>query len=302
MNIFLIVSGVVLANASLDIAFHDTVKTVIFCIITISLLIMANTGWNLYNFSLKRDNEHNATNILDNNDHEEYIKMFWVGLMDGDGSIQVNHWRKLSLQYRLIIKLSNIRSNYNMLIKVAKVIGGTVRITGKGADVIWVVNKKEEVEEIIKIYDTYPPLTSKKICQLAFLKTCLTNLSVDIYLLNRNLKYDKQLTIIKSNINYNIPSYFKVWLSGFIEAEGCFSIRKYNNHSFSIGQNDDIYLIDAIKQYFKVTNKVRNPYGKFYVLEVYKKEALLKIITHCTNYPLLGEKLESLKKFSNHIK
>jgi hypothetical protein len=110
------------------------------------------------------------------------------------------------------------------------------------------------------------------------------------------------LTVIKSNINYNIPSYFKVWLSGFIEAEGCFSIRKYNNHSFSIGQNDDIYLIDAIKQYFKVTNKVRNPYGKFYLLEVYKKEALLKIITHCTNYPLLGEKLESLKKISNYIK
>jgi uncharacterized protein (DUF433 family) len=97
-----------------------------------------------------------------------------------------------------------------MLIKVAKVVGGTVRITGKGVDVIWVVNKKEEVEEIIKIYDTYPPLTSKNICQLAFLKTCLTKTSVDIYLLNRNLKYDKQLTVIKSNINYNIPSYFKV--------------------------------------------------------------------------------------------
>ena len=37
-------------------------------------------------------------------------------------------------------------------------------------------------------------------------------------------------------------------MSGFIEAEGCFSIRKNNNHSFSIGQNDDIYLINAIKQ------------------------------------------------------
>jgi uncharacterized protein (DUF433 family) len=224
--------------------------------------------------------------------------MFWVGLMDGDGSIQVNHWREQSLQYRLIIKLSNLKSNYNMLIEITKVIGGTVRITGKGADVIWVVNKKQEVEEIIKIYDTYPPLTSKKICQLAFLKTCLTETSVETYLLNRNLKYDKQLTIIKSNINFNIPSYFKGWLSGFIEAEGCFSIRKSNNHSFSIGQNDDLYLIDAIKQYFEVTNKVRNPYGKFYFLEIYKKEVLLKIITHCTNYPLLGEKLESLKKFS----
>ena len=29
--------------------------------------------------------------------NNEYIKMFWVGLMDGDGSIQVNHWRYQSL-------------------------------------------------------------------------------------------------------------------------------------------------------------------------------------------------------------
>jgi len=224
--------------------------------------------------------------------------MFWVGLMDGDGSIQVNHWRKKYLQYRLVIKLSNIRSNYNMLVKIAKVIGGTVRITGKGADVIWVVNKKQEIEKILKIYDTYPPLTSKKICQLAFLKTCLIKTSVEFYLLNRNFKYDKQFTIIKSNINYKIPFYFKEWLSGFIEAEGSFSIRKSNNHSFSIGQNEDIYLIHAIKQYFEITNEIRKSYGKFYFLEVYKKEILLKIITHCRNYPLLGEKLESLKKFN----
>ena len=86
-----------------------------------------------------------------------------------------------------------------------------------------------------------------------------------------------------------------------MEAEGCFSIRKSNNHSFSIGQNDDIYLIDAIKQYFEVINKVRNPYRKFYFIEIYKKEVLLKIITHCANYPLLGEKLESLKKFSQKL-
>jgi hypothetical protein len=57
-------------------------------------------------------------------------------------------------------------------------------------------------------------------------------------------------------------------------------------------------LIEAIKEYFKVTNKVRNSYGKFYLLEIYKKEVLLKIITHCTNYPLLGEKSKSLKIFS----
>jgi hypothetical protein len=88
--------------------------------------------------------------------------------MDGLGSIQVNHSRKQSLQYRLIIKLSELapvqraypgvrvnqrfsklafspkvkdqqakaHPNYNMLVEIAKVIGGTVRIIGKGGDVI----------------------------------------------------------------------------------------------------------------------------------------------------------------------
>lgn len=254
----------------------------------------------LYN-NLKINNQDSSNNLVYKNNYNEYIKMFWVGLMDGDGSIQVNHWREKYLEYRLIIKLSNLKSNYNMLIEIAKVIGGTVRITGKGADVIWVVNKKKEVENIIKIYDTYPPLSSKKICQLAFLKSCLSETLIETYFENRNLKYDKQLDIIKSNINYQIPHYFKAWLSGFIEAEGCFSIRKDNNHSFSIGQNDDIYLIEAIKQHFEASNKIRNPYEKFYFLEIYKKEVLSKIINHCTDYPLLGEKYESLKKFSQKL-
>jgi hypothetical protein len=56
--------------------------------------------------------------------------------MDGDGSIQVNHLDKISLQYRFVIKLSNLISNYNMLVKIAKVIGGNVKITGKNKDVI----------------------------------------------------------------------------------------------------------------------------------------------------------------------
>jgi hypothetical protein len=86
-----------------------------------------------------------------------------------------------------------------MLIKIAKVIGGSVLITGKGIDVIWVVNNKDKVQEIIKIYDVFPPLSSKKLCQLEFLKKCFAtekeNL-VEYYLNNRNFKYINQLDII----------------------------------------------------------------------------------------------------------
>jgi len=287
---FFYVTGVILANASLDIAFHDTILMGNYSMLAL-----------LHTVSIIEKNEH-----IKKSDNE-YIKMFWVGLMDGDGSIQVNHWRKQSLQFRLVIKLSNLASNYNMLIKIAKVIGGNIRVTGKGKDVIWVVNDKKIVQEIIKIFDIYPLLTSKKICQLKFLKKCIEINSVDWYLSNRNNKYIDQSVIINTkslvieNNSFILPPYFKEWFSGFVEAEGCFCIRKNYNYSFSIGQNDDIYLINIIKQYLKASNLIRNPYRNFYLLEIYKKETIITIISHFNNYPLLGEKAKSFQVFKQRF-
>lgn len=276
-------SGVVLANASLDIAFHDKH----FNSLTAILPLIVNIN----------NENNNFKQISENKD--EYIKMFWVGLMDGDGSIQINLWKKKSLQFRFIIKLKNHKLNYDMLVNIAKVIKGTVRIVNNNNEVIWVVDKKETIFNLIYIFDKYPPLTSRLKCQLVFLKACLKDNSIDLYLKKRSLKYSDQLNIV-NNFKTNcliIPSYFPSWLSGFIEAEGCFSIRKKNNHSFSIGQNNDYYLIFAIKQFFNSTNKIRNPYKDFYCLDIYKKDILLKILNHCIYYPLLGEKSRSLNKF-----
>ena len=85
------------------------------------------------------------------------------------------------------------------------------------------------------------------------------------------------------------------------------------NHSFSIGHKDDAYLIQAIRDFFGCAscaaqegtpskeNVVRNPYGKFHSVKIYKKQILLDIIDHCTRYPLLGGKLESLKKLAKKL-
>lgn len=44
------------------------------------------------------------------------MEQFFVGLVDSNvGSIQVNHWRKKSLQFRVIIKLNNTPANVEML-------------------------------------------------------------------------------------------------------------------------------------------------------------------------------------------
>ena len=275
-------SGVVLANASLDIAFHDKHFIYLYFSLTFALSV------------IKIKNPKKLISVNNN----EYLKMYWVGLMDGDGSIQVNHWRKQSLQYRLIIKLKNLEFNYDMLLKIARAIGGIVRIVNTKKEVIWVVDTKETIIKIISIFVKHPPLTSRLICQLEFLKVCLNNPSVSLYLKNRNLKYINQLDIIKaSNQNFIIPYYFSNWLSGFIEAEGCFSIRQKQNHSFSISQKNDYYLLGAIKEFYGINNIIRNPKENFFLLETYKRENLNKIINHCISYPLLGEKSKSLSKF-----
>jgi hypothetical protein len=46
----------------------------------------------------------------------DQMEQFFVGLVDSNvGSIQVNHWRKKSLQFRVIIKLNNTPANVEML-------------------------------------------------------------------------------------------------------------------------------------------------------------------------------------------
>lgn len=223
-----------------------------------------------------------------------YVHKFWVGLMDGVGSIQVNHWRSKVLQYRLVIKLKNCLENIAMLNLIKRYIGGNVKTVGKDKFVIWVVNDKKQLRKIIQIFTNYPPLTSRLRAQLAFMLECFKQENVDWYLRTRDKKY----------LNYNIKdpnfdkSYINEWLSGFIEAEGYFSVKtNHNNHSFTIGHKKDKYLLDYIKNYFNISNQVRIINNKFWFIEVYRKSVLLNIIDHCIKYPLLGEKILSFNKF-----
>jgi hypothetical protein len=251
-------TGVVLANASIDVAMHDRI-----------------------------------------NKDPQYIEKFWVGLMDGDGSLQVNHWKYKNLQYRLVIKLKYCSENFTMLKLIATHIGGLVRTIEDNKFIIWVVNDRKLILKIIRIFNSYPPLTSRLRAQLAFMLECFEKNNVEWYLKARNNKYTKT-NIDITNIDY---SYFNEWLSGFIEAEGCFSIRDVSkNHSFSIRQNNDKYILDMIKNHFDIKNEVRKISDKFWLIEVYRKSVLVKIINHCIEFPLLGEKTISFTKFKDLFK
>jgi heme/copper-type cytochrome/quinol oxidase subunit 1 len=67
-------TGVVLSNASLDVAFHDTVLTLLLGTIKSSFLIMSNTVPFIPSFNL--NSNQNKSELLDKNNYNEYVKMF----------------------------------------------------------------------------------------------------------------------------------------------------------------------------------------------------------------------------------
>ena len=94
-------------------------------------------------------------------DNKYKTEIFFLGLLEGDGSIQVNHWKKRNLQFRIIIKLKYTPANYNMLVELRETLGCmNVRIN-KGF-VLLVENDQIKLQSIIKLIDKHGLFTKRK--------------------------------------------------------------------------------------------------------------------------------------------
>ena len=223
------VTGVILANASIDLALHDT--------------YLLNTFLITYN--------------------KEQLFQFFLGLLEGDGTITVDLIRQKIFRIRIVIALKNHISNINMLNLLNSHIGGRVIISKKYVTLAF--NSKKDIIFIFSLFEKYPLLTSRKICQYNFAQKCLNNqIKIEDFIKERNNKYYNQLDILNSLIfKYSkiLPIYFPIWLSGFIEAEGHFKLIRLrtggiNSYQFQIGQTYDYFIIEMIKIYFKSNHKI----------------------------------------------
>nr|UEK25995.1 hypothetical protein [Mutinus fleischeri] len=244
-----------------------------------------------------------------------YIEQFWVGLLEGDGSIVIRR-NKGNKSYGVFeISLKYLTKNEELLKLISYFIGGTVYYEKKNKEIIkvkWLAISKKDVQNCVNILTKYPLLTSRKICQLDHLLKCIEIQDWNYHLNTRAHKYDMQPNLIEYNTDFKIPTYFKGWVSGFVEAEGCFRMNKNKASSFYISQNNDLYIIKAIQTLFNSNHKIGihkdlrtkvdlSYKNVHYRISISGKPCLNLIKNHFSNYPLLGNKLESYSNWSNSI-
>ncbi len=284
-------SGVVLANASLDIAFHD--KSI--------------------NNKIEKEKVINDKLPYEN----RYIEQFFVGLLEGDGTItcNLNSNKSNSIIIRIVISLNNKVENVNMLNVIKETIGGRVVIERKDRYVTWIASNKNDLAKVFAVLAKYPLLTARKQCQLEFAKNCLLEKDVKNFIENRNNKYKNKSEILQDLSRKVLPYYFPQWFSGFVEAEGNFSLvfnekGQLRKSAFTIGQNDELHILEWIKLYSNSKNTILKDKPKtekggefnYYRLHLYNAESRKFLFEHFYKYPLLGYKKVSYLKFFNYYK
>lgn len=269
-------TGIILANASIDIALHDT-------------LFLINP-------------------IINHNHYrgKDQIQQFFIGLLEGDGTITIDNVRN-KLRVRIVIALKNHPANIDMLNVIKENIGGTIQLSKKYVTITF--QNKKDIKTIFAIIEKYPFLTSRKICQYNFAQKCLNNeISISEFIKKRNEKYFNQLDILNSlRAKYAnaLPIYFPCWLSGFIEAEGNFSLIRsktggIKKMQFNIGQKYDYFILEMIKIYFSSNHKITKDLNKnkdHYRVSIGGEISRNIIYKHFQIYPLQGEKLISYNKW-----
>ena len=95
-----------------------------------------------------------------------YIEQFFVGLLEGDGSITVGYLSERNKRVRIFISLKNIEENKFMLDLIEKYVGGRVAIERGNSYVTWYATSKTDLAKVFAILARYPLLTTKKQCQL----------------------------------------------------------------------------------------------------------------------------------------
>lgn len=233
---------------------------------------------------------------------QEYISIpysfiaFLVGLIDGDGYIQVTKTSKGFIAIKLVISLhlediSTLEYIYSVL-KIGKI---NIYKDLRSPTCKLVINKTD-LQEIL-----FPLLIYHNIFFLTFTRTNQFNLAV--YIIKNDIKlYNVINNIVNIPPVFEIPEnpldyasllFFRNWIVGFTCSEGSFFIKRNNDACFQLKQKIHTNLFEAFKLIFSTDRKINttNNYSQFSVGSISDIQQVINFFSFSGLHPLAGRTL-----------
>lgn len=239
---------------------------------------------------------------------------YWiVGFTDGDGSWVISLYKdyRVPLGYGITFKfiISQRSNDKNILIKIKDYfkLGYIYSRKTDNCSTYVVSNKILLQSSIIPFFQTY---------LLKTVKQYNLNLFISVLSLTPIKSYEKlneikeKLKLMNKHKQYltKIENLDPWWVTGFIDAEGCFLISFYNKKNYKLGikvvprllitqHNENKAVLQSLKQFFncgRIYNKGNNCLG--FEIEGFKNISSL-VLSHFNNYPLQTSKKDDFEIF-----
>jgi hypothetical protein len=242
-------------------------------------------------------------------DKKEYLTIpsqfisFLVGLIDGDGYIQVTRTPKGYITIKLIIGLHlediSTVEYIKSVLKLGKI---TINKDHKSPNCKLIFNRTD-LQEIIfplLIHHGIFFLTETRKYQFDLAMVILKNdtkLFDEIPSLNidHRIKLLPELyaTNVATALDYANLYFFKNWLVGFTVAEGSFCIKSNNDGCFQLKQSIHFQLFESFKLLFETNRQISTEHRKYNQFSVSSKTDIQKVINFFSFsglHPLIGLK------------
>ncbi len=259
---------------------------------------------NVHKNALKKMNK-----ILDKKDYltiPSSFLAFLVGLIDGDGYIQITKTTKGFITMKLVISLhSDDLSTLEYIHSTLKLGKLNVYKDIRSPSCKLVINRTE-LQEVL-----FPLLIHNNIFFLT--ETRINQFNLAMHILKNDIKVFEDLPS-KDNIEnifelpedpkgYTLLHFFKNWIVGFTCSEGSFFIKSNNDGCFQLKQRIHTNLFEAFKLVFKTNRKIDTTYSfnQFGVSSKSDVQTVINFFSFEGLHPLIGLKYIQYIKWLNNL-
>ena len=257
--------------------------------------------------ALKKGNKTLRLDKQEYNSIPSSFLAFLVGLIDGDGYIQITKTTKGFITMKMVISLhlediSTLEYIYSVL-KIGKI---NIYKDLRSPTCKLVINKTD-LQEVL-----FPLLVHNKIYFLT--DTRVNQFNLAMYILMNDIKdYDligdinnipAIFEIPKNPFDYTLLHFFKNWIVGFTCSEGSFFIKMNNDSCFQLKQRVHSNLFEAFKLIFNTNRKIdsTNNYNQFGVSSKSDVQKVINFFSFSGLHSLIGLKYIQYAKWLNNLR